>query len=250
MTTLRSLLFNLLFALWTGIIFLISLPTLFMPRTAVWKMGGLWVRGSLFLLRTIVGLGHRVRGGEHRAAGPAIYAAKHQSAWDTLVFPLLLDKPAYVLKQELIGVPLFGAYLRQCGMIPVDRQGRAAALKRMLSAARTAVADGHPILIYPEGTRTPPGERRPYHPGVAALYGDLGLPVIPVALNSGLFWGRRSFHKKPGTITLEFLPPIAPGLPRKAFMAELQARLEEACSRLASAPSACDDGAAAKSGSK
>jgi 1-acyl-sn-glycerol-3-phosphate acyltransferase len=120
----------------------------------------------------------------------------------------------------------------------------------MLKAARTAVADGHPILIYPEGTRTPPGERRPYHPGVAALYGDLGLPVIPVALNSGLFWGRRSFHKKPGTITLEFLPPIAPGLPRKTFMAELQARLEEACSRLASAPSACDDGATAKSGSE
>jgi 1-acyl-sn-glycerol-3-phosphate acyltransferase len=232
MTTLRSLVFNVLFAVWTGIIFLISLPTLLMPRWAVWAMGRLWVRGSLLLLRAIVGLGHRVAGGEHRLAGPAIYAVKHQSAWDTLVFPTLLDMPAYVLKQELIRVPLFGAYLERCGMIPVDRQGRTSALKRMLAAARGAVALGQPILIYPEGTRTPPGERRPYHPGVAALYGDLGLPVIPVALNSGLFWGRRSFHKKPGTITIEFLPAIPPGLPRKAFMQELQTRLEGASARL------------------
>ena len=232
MTTLRSLAFNILFAVWTGIIFLVSLPTLLMPRRAVWAMGGLWVRGSLLLLRAIVGLGHRVQGGEHRLAGPAIYAVKHQSAWDTLVFPTLVAMPAYVLKQELIRVPLFGAYLKQCGMIPVDRQGRATALKRMLAAARAAVAAGHPILIYPEGTRTPPGERRPYHPGVAALYGDLGLPVVPVALNSGLFWGRRSFRKKPGTITIEFLPAIPPGLPRRAFMQELQQRLEGASTRL------------------
>ena len=235
MTTLRSLLFNIVFAAWTGIVFLISLPTLLMPRRAVWSMGRLWVRGSLLLLRAIVGLGHRVEGGEHRLAGPAIYAVKHQSAWDTLVFPTLLDMPAYVVKQELTRVPLFGAYLKRCGMIPVDRQGRASALKRMLAAARSAVAQGHPILIYPEGTRTPPGERRPYHPGVAALYGDLDLPVIPVALNSGLFWGRRSFHKMPGTITIEFLPAIPPGLPRKAFMEELQQRLEGASARLVTA---------------
>jgi 1-acyl-sn-glycerol-3-phosphate acyltransferase len=232
MTTLRSFLFNILFAGWTGIIFLISVPTLLLPRPAVWAMGRLWVRGSLRLLRAIVGLGHRVQGGENRIAGPAIYAVKHQSAWDTLVFPTLLDMPAYVLKQELIGVPLFGAYLKRCGMIPVDRQGRASALKRMLAAARAAVGHGQPILIYPEGTRVPPGEGRPYHPGVAALYGDLGLPVIPVTLNSGLFWGRRSFHKKAGTITVEFLPAIPPGMARKAFMEELQRRLEGASRRL------------------
>jgi 1-acyl-sn-glycerol-3-phosphate acyltransferase len=235
MTTLRSFLFNVLFALWTTLIFVLSLPTLVLPRGAVWWMGGLWVRGALLLLRAIVGLGHRVRGAETRVTGPAIYAAKHQSAWDTLVFPLLLDKPAYVLKQELIRVPLFGSYLKQCGMIPVDREGGGSALKQLLRAARTAVAQGHSILIYPEGTRTPPGERRPFHPGVAALYGDLGVPVVPVALNSGLFWGRRAFHKKPGIITIEFLPPIAPGLPRREFMRELQERLEGASQRLAAA---------------
>ena len=235
MTTLRSLLFNILFALWTALIFLLSLPTLVLPRSAAWWMGGLWVRGALLLLRVTVGLTHRVRGVEHRIAGPAIYAAKHQSAWDTLVFPLLLDKPAYVLKQELIRVPLFGSYLKQCGMIPVDREGGGSALKLLLRAARAAIAQGRSILIYPEGTRTPPGERRPYHPGVAALYGDLGVPVVPVALNSGLFWGRRAFHKRPGTITIEFLPPIAPGLPRREFMRELQERMEGASQRLAGA---------------
>lgn len=238
MNTLRSLLFNLLFALWTALIFILSPPTLVLPRSAIWWMGGLWVRGALLLLRATVGLGHRVRGAEHRIAGPAIYATKHQSAWDTLVFPLLLDQPAYVLKQDLIRVPLFGSYLKQCGMIPVDREGGGSALKQLRKAARAAVAQGRSILIYPEGTRTLPGERRPYHPGVAALYGDLGIPVVPVALNSGLFWGRRSFHKKPGTITIEFLPPIAPGLPRREFMRELQERMEGASQRLAAADSA------------
>lgn len=236
MTIARSLLFNLLFALWTGIMFVASLPTLLLPPGAAWAMGRLWVRGMALLLLATVGLGHRLRGGENRTAGPAIYAAKHQSAWDTLVFALLLNEPAYVLKQELMRVPLFGWYLRRCGMIPVDRQGGAGALKRLLAAARAAVAEGRSILIYPEGTRTPPGERRSYHPGVAALYGDLGIPVVPVALNSGLYWGRRSFRKKPGVITLKFLPPIAPGLPRKAFMAELQRRIEGESERLVADP--------------
>jgi len=236
MTSLRSLLFNLLFAAWTILIFVISLPTLLMPTGATWTMGRLWVRGGLALLRWVVGLDHRVLGSEHRAAGAAIYAVKHQSAWDTLVFPLLLDRPAYVLKQELIRVPLFGQYLSRLGMIPVDRQGRGAALKRMLRAARTVAASKRPILIYPEGTRIPPGEHRAYQPGIAALYGDLDLPVVPVALNSGLFWGRRSFNKRPGTITLEFLPPIPPGLGRREFMEQLQGRLEPAADRLASHP--------------
>lgn len=236
MTAFRSLLFNLLFGLWTAIIFVVSLPTLLLPRDAAWAMGRLWVRGMTLLLRVTVGLRHRVLGAEHRVAGPAIYAAKHQSAWDTLAFALLLDQPAYVLKKELIRVPLFGAYLRRCGMIPVDRQGGASALKRLLADARAAVAEGRSILIYPEGTRTPPGERRPFHPGVAALYGDLGIPVVPVALNSGLFWGRRSFHKMPGRITLQFLPPIAPGLPRKEFMAALQRGIEDQSDRLAARP--------------
>ncbi|HET6222611.1 MAG TPA: 1-acyl-sn-glycerol-3-phosphate acyltransferase, partial [Dongiaceae bacterium] len=119
MTALRSLTFNLLFAIWTALIFVVSLPALLMPRAAVWAMGRLWVAGALALLAAVVGLRHRVIGSEHRIAGPAIYAAKHQSAWDTMIFRLLFDRPAYVLKRELIAVPLFGWYLRRLRMIAV-----------------------------------------------------------------------------------------------------------------------------------
>lgn len=233
MATLRSLAFNICFFVWTAAILLAMLPALLLPREATYAVGRLWVRGVFALLAAIVGLRHRMRGLEHRLPGPAIYAVKHQSSWETMVFALLLDQPAYVLKRELSLIPVFGWYLLRAGMIPVDRAGGGAALKRMIAAARDRVAEGRTLLIFPEGTRTAPGEHRPYHPGVAALYTQLRLPVVPVALNSGLFWRRRSFLKRPGTITLEFLPAIPPGLPRKAFLAELERRLESASDRLA-----------------
>ena len=206
---------------------------LLLPHRFTYRLGAVWVRGTLALLAILVGLRHRVVGLENRLPGAAIYAVKHQSTWDTLIFALLLDEPAYVLKRELMLVPFFGWLLGRAGMIPVDRAGKASALRRMMAAARAIAAAGRPLLIYPEGTRTAPGERRPYQPGVAALYGQLGLPVVPVAVNSGLFWGRRQFVKRPGTITVEFLPAIPPGRPRRAFMAELEDRLETACDRLA-----------------
>jgi 1-acyl-sn-glycerol-3-phosphate acyltransferase len=139
-----------------------------------------------------------------------------------------LNYPAFVLKRELLSIPLFGWYLRKVGMIAVDRAAGASALRNMARQASEAFAEGRSILIFPEGTRVPPGESRPYHPGVAALYTQLKVPVVPVALNSGLFWGRRSFVKRPGTVTVQFLPPIPPGLDRKAFMRELESRIEAA----------------------
>ena len=234
MAALRSLLFNIAFYGWTAAILILGLPILLFPYRVTYAFGRIWVRVSLWLLRSFVGLDHRVIGLEHRdGQRQAIYAIKHQSAWDTLAFALYLNRPAYVLKRELLYLPLFGFYLLRAGMIPVDRQGRASALKRMLKAAKQRRQQGRDLLIFPEGTRVPVGEHRPYHPGVAALYGHLDLPVVPVALNSGLFWGRRAFNKKPGRITVEFLPAIEPGLARKAFMAELEQRLESACRKLA-----------------
>jgi 1-acyl-sn-glycerol-3-phosphate acyltransferase len=235
MAVLRSLLFNVFFFAWTLAIVVMGLPFLLLPHRFTYRLGAFWVRVTLAVLGGLVGLRHRVVGLEHRLPGAAIYAVKHQSAWDTLVFALLLDEPAYVLKRELTYLPLFGWLLLRAGMIPVDRAGRASALRRMIGQAKQRTAAGRPLLIYPEGTRTAPGEHRPYQPGVAALYGQLDLPVVPVALNSGLFWGRRQFVKRPGTITVEFLPAIPPGLPRRAFMAELEKRLEGACARLAEA---------------
>ena len=233
MLPLRSLAFNAAFYVWTALIVILGLPIALMPHPAVYWLGRTWVRGSLWLLRRIVGLSHRVVGLEHARTHPAIYAAKHQSSWDTLVFALYLQLPAYVLKRELLYVPLFGLFLLRAGHIPVDRTGRAAALKGMLSAGKARRDEGRDILIFPEGTRVKPGQHKTYQAGVAALYGALDLPVVPVALNSGLFWGRRSFNKKPGVITLEFLTPIRPGLSRKVFMAELEKRLEGASQRLA-----------------
>lgn len=229
----RSLVFNILFFGWSAVILLICVPALPFGVAAVHAVGRLWVRVSLILLAATVGLRHRIIGLENLPAGPAIIAPKHQSAWDTLIFALPLRLPAYVLKRELMWIPLFGLYLRCAGMIPVDRSGGSGALKRMVAEAKAAASAGRHLLIYPEGTRTAPGERRPYHPGVAALYGQLDLPVVPVALNSGLYWRRRAFTKRPGVITVEFLPPIPPGLARRAFMAELERRIESASDRLA-----------------
>jgi 1-acyl-sn-glycerol-3-phosphate acyltransferase len=232
MAALRALLFNIVYFLWTALIVILGLPVALFGYRAVYGLGRLWARGAFAALKAIVGLDHRFLG-MPRPEGPVIYAIKHQSAWDTMAFSALPDRPAYVLKRELLRIPLFGLYLRGAGMIPVDRAGGGAALKRMVAEAKAAPAAGRHLLFYPEGTRTAPGERRPYHPGVAALYGQLDLPVVPVALNSGLFWGRRAFLKRPGLITVEFLPPIPPGLPRKQFMAELETRIETATDRLA-----------------
>ncbi|MEX0809561.1 MAG: lysophospholipid acyltransferase family protein [Dongiaceae bacterium] len=223
---LRSLIFNLGFYGWTALMVLAGVFLLPFPWRSMHGIGRLWALGTMALLRVIVGLDWRIEGAENIAAGPTIYASKHQSTWDTLIFALLLRDPAYVLKRELLWIPLFGQLLARSRPIGVNRSAGAAALRAMLADADRAVAAGRPIVIFPEGTRTAPGERRPFHPGIAALYQRLGLPVVPIALDSGRFWGRRRFVKQPGTITIAFLPAIAPGLPRKAFMAELEERIE------------------------
>lgn len=229
---LRSVAFNLLFFGWSTAFSLLFWPLLLLPARRISWLPRLWARGVLAFLAAAVGLRHEVRGQEYRPHGPAIVAAKHQSAWDTIVFFLLHERLVYVLKAELLLIPIIGWYLARVGMIAIDRRGGARALRRMVARAREAIASGHTIVIFPEGTRTPPGTRRPYHPGVAALYGRLGLPVVPVALNSGRYWRRRGFLKRPGTIVLEYLPPIAPGLDRAEFAATLERRIEDAVARL------------------
>jgi len=157
---------------------------------------------------------------------------KHQSAWDALILPVVLGDPAVVIKRELLWLPFYGWYAARAGSITIDRRGGAGALRRMVAAARQAVAAARPIVIFPEGTRTAPGHRLTYQPGVAALYQALAVPLVPAAVNSGLYWGRRSFVKRPGRIVLEFLPPIPPGLPRQQVMRELETRIETATAAL------------------
>jgi 1-acyl-sn-glycerol-3-phosphate acyltransferase len=232
----RSVLFNLTYLLWSVFMHIVCLPLLLAPASWVWKAAYLWIDGTLFLLRLFCGLDHRELGLENLPKGPAIIAAKHQSAWETLFLSRRLNRPAFILKRELLMIPLFGWFIRKVGMIAVDRAGKAAALKKMVRDANDAFAQGRQIIIFPEGTRVAPGTHRPYQPGIAALYGQLNVPVIPVALNSGLYWGRQAWVKKPGKIRIQYLPPIPPGLSRKTFMAELEQRLEPASQNLLTGP--------------
>jgi 1-acyl-sn-glycerol-3-phosphate acyltransferase len=197
-----------------------------------------WMQVLQAVLRLVVGLSYEVRGRERLPAGPAIIASKHQSAWETLIFHVLVPDLAVGLKYELTRIPVFGWYLMRGGAIRIDRGGAARALRSLVDGARAAAARGVSILIFPEGTRRAPEDPPDYKPGVAALYTALDLPVVPVALNSGLFWSRRSFMKRPGRITVEFLEPIPPGLDRRTFMAELQRRIETATARLVAEGSA------------
>ena len=226
MTALRSLLFNIYFLLLSVVLGTLYLPYLLFPPRFFWPAARLWVRLSLGGLRLICGLDSRIEGRQHLPRGGGLVAAKHQSAWDTLIFALLLPAPAMVLKRELLHIPFFGWYLRHLDMIAIDRRRGATALQDMLRQARQRVADGRQIVIFPEGTRSPPGVAGRYQPGIAALYKTLGIPVTPVALNSGRFWGRRAFNKRPGTIRLRALPPIPSGLPRPAFMERLKSSIE------------------------
>lgn len=232
MILLRSLLFNVAFYVFTAVMALLGLPMLLAPRRWAAAFGRAWALGVLQLLGWCTGLTHEVRGAANLPSGPTIIAMKHQSAWDTLAVPVVFPDPAIVLKRELMMIPFYGWYLWKAGMIAVDRGAGASALKRMVTSGEHVAGEGRVIVIFPEGTRTAPGAQQPYQPGVAALYRQLGLPLVPVAVNSGVFWGRRHFAKRPGRITIEILPPIPPGGDRHAVMAELEGRIETATARL------------------
>lgn len=242
MIWLRSAIFNVLFFGWTALVLALSMPLALVPRAAMMWAARRLSSGIVDMLAVIVGLRFELRGDATLLQQPVIVACKHQSAWDTFIFYLLARDPAYVMKKELMAIPVYGWLARKQRMIPVDRKGGAAALRALLRAAEAAIAAGRQIVIFPQGTRVAPGASAPYQPGVAALYTKLNVPVVPVALNSGRFWPRRSFLKYPGTIIIEVLPPIPPGLARPAFLAELEHRIETASARLdaeATAHSGC-----------
>ena len=227
MMAIRSALFAAGFVAATAMLVFLLSPALFASRGTARRAGAVWGHVTIFLLRAVAGIRHEVRG--PLPPPGSIVAAKHQSAWETLVLAALLPDPVYVVKRELLSIPGVGWYFRRAGQIAVDRQGGAPALRLMVQGAKAALENGAQLVVFPEGTRTAPGERRPYHPGIAALYRETGAVVVPVALNSGHHWSRRGFRMRPGTIRLEFLEPIPPGMDRRAFMACLEERIEQAC---------------------
>lgn len=232
MLLLRSLVFNLLFYAVTVAIAVIGLPFLLGPPAGMRGVMSLWGRVVIRLLRVICGVQLELRGMERIPPGASVLASKHQSAFDTIVWLALRPDVAYVLKKELLAIPLYGWIARRSGMIPVDRAGGGAALRSMLRGAQAVLAEGRPVLIFPEGTRTAPGQRIPYLPGVVAIAGASPAPVLPVATDSGRVWGRRTFLRHPGVIRISVLPPLPPGLPRARLLAALEAAIEGETDRL------------------
>ncbi|MCQ0990051.1 lysophospholipid acyltransferase family protein [Jiella marina] len=235
MTFLRSLAFNVAFYANLILQLIFFSPVFFFVREeTAWRIVKNWAKSSLWLLAKIVGTRSVLTGQEHIPSGGAIIASKHQSFWE--IFALLpeIERPTFILKKELMAIPLFGAFARRMNMIPVDRAKRGGAINAMVSAAEVAVRQGRQIVIFPEGTRTAPGAEVEYRQGVFRLYEALGLPVVPVALNSGLCWPRNSFIKKKGTIRAEFLPVLPSGLGRQEFLDALRSAIESRSRELSS----------------
>ena len=233
MIFLRSALFNLCFygvtlvcSLLGALAALISLPLLK-------RLEGAWGRTNLALLRLICGIRYEVSGRENLPPGAAIIASQHQSAFDTFVWMALVPQVAYVLKQELTRIPVFGQLLTPLGHIPVDRKAGASALRRMLADSTRRLEDGAQVVIFPEGTRVAAGGRGQAQPGVVALATHGGAPLIPVATDSGFCWGRNAFVKRPGTIHIVIMPALPPGLRRGPLMEALQQSWDEGQEKIA-----------------
>jgi 1-acyl-sn-glycerol-3-phosphate acyltransferase len=228
----RSLTFNVLFYLNLIVQMIVALPTLALPHRIQRAFIRSYSRTSLWLLRVVCGTTVEWRGTGKIPQGACIVACKHQSLWETFALYAVLADPAYVLKRELMWIPLFGWHMAKAGLIPIDRGARVSALKRMTAQALKRLHRGRQVVIFPEGTRRQPGAEPSYKSGVGYLYTHAGVACVPLALNSGLFWPRRSPLRLPGTILVEALDPIAPGLDARTFLTRLQTALEEASARL------------------
>lgn len=232
MLILRSLLFNVAFYANLILWLILLIPGLLVPRRTFMKLVKLWGRTSIWLLRVIAGVKVEITGREKIPPGGALVAAKHQSFLETFAIVTILDDPTYILKRELMWIPIFGWHLAKAQCVSVNRKAGTLALVQMTQRAKEEAQHGRQIIIFPEGTRRPPGAPPAYKYGVAHLYQNLGFPCIPIALNAGLFWPRRQFIRRPGTVRIEVLDPIPAGLPRDEFFQRVQAEIETASDRL------------------
>ncbi len=232
MIFLRSSLFNLLFYLNLIFLLIVGTPCLIFGRHAVQELARIWARISIWLLDKICGAKLEFRGLEHLPSGAYIVASKHQSFLETFALTTQTPDFSFVLKRELMMIPFFGWYLKRGGMIGINRSKRGNALMQLTPLVRDLMAGQRQFIIFPEGTRRPVGAPPRFKSGIAHLYLGTGAICVPVALNTGLFWPRRSFLRRPGRIVIEFLEPIQPGLAKESFMQLLESRIESACERL------------------
>ncbi|WP_298816867.1 1-acyl-sn-glycerol-3-phosphate acyltransferase [uncultured Roseibium sp.] len=232
MVLLRSSLFQVLFYSVTFVLMIMFSPVMLLPRKWGWWVVPVWSRALLLLMRITVGLKVEVRGRENLPDGGFIAAMKHQSAWETVSLIPLFSSPTFILKRELRWIPIFGWYTAKFKQIPINRGKRSEALAAMMEAAKEAIAEKRQILIFPEGTRRPAGAEPKYKYGIAHLYKDLQCPVVPIAHNAGLYWPRSSWKVYPGTVVVDILPPIQPGLPADVFHERMVREIETASNRL------------------
>jgi len=235
MLFLRSLLFNVLFYVVLVCLLIVALPTFVLPPRATLTVAKWWGKATLFLMRAICNIKVEFRGIEKIPAGPLVVVAKHQSFWETFALMPYFDRPIFILKRQLMHIPVFGQLLAKTGMIAIDRGAGVKALLDMTRRARAAVRSGCQLVIFPEGTRRAPGAPADYKTGFAQIYSSCGVPCLPIALNSGLFWPRRTFMRYPGTLVVEFLDPLPAGLPKIEFLSLVETGIEQATSRIVEA---------------
>jgi len=233
MLFLRSLVFNIAFYIVLFGLVVLGAPVMFFGRHGVFFLARNWARVTFWLQRVICGVHVEFRGEENVPKGGFILAAKHQSVWETFALTLYAPDYSFLLKRELTWIPFFGWMLISSEQIVVDRAKGGSALMQAVRKSRALLEQGRQIIIFPEGTRRPARAAPAYKPGVAAIYGHCNAVCVPAALNSGLFWPRRQFLRRPGTIVVEFLPPIQPGMDKKAFLRLLSEQIETASTRLA-----------------
>ncbi len=243
MTFVRSLLYAAWFYLSIVVIGLLALPISLVSRSFAMSAVKFFGHLQAFGLWLLCGISTEVRGREHIPKGSGLIAMKHQSTYDTLAPFTFLENPAFILKKELLKAPIFGTYASRVG-IPIDREGGAKTMKRMLAAAKAGVAYGQQIVIFPEGTRQLPDAPADIKPGIVLLYNELGVPCVPVALNTGLCWQGKGFLRRPGRVVFEILPPIEPGLKRAEFTQKLKDALDPATVRLVAEGRAAQGGKA------
>ena len=228
MNAVRSVVFSVLFYAWSVLVALGCTPLLLMPRSVIQGMFRVWGNGIILLLRVCCDIRVEVRGREFIPTGAALVAPKHQCMLDVFAQFTWLPASAFVTKKELMWIPWFSWYARRAGMIGVDRNAGATALKKLVKDSKDRFARGQQVVIFPEGTRGEAGVAGDYKPGIAALYREIDVAVVPVATNSGVHWPAHGFIRKPGTIVFEYLEPIPPGLKRAEFMRVLEERIETA----------------------
>lgn len=233
MAYLRSGLFQLVFYASFVIQMIVFTPIyFFLPRKIAYQIPKNWARSNLWLADKIAGISYEIEGVENLPKGGYIIAAKHQSFWDTFAMIPTLNDPVYILKRELLWIPLFGWYAAKQKMIPINRAAKSRAIPEMVARAKEELANGRELIIYPEGTRKAPGDIPDYKYGIARLYNDLKVPVVPVVQHAGLFWPRHGFRRNPGHIKIRILKPIEPGMGAEPFFRHLVEVMERESDRL------------------